>query len=393
MKILVIGNGFDLAHGLETKYIDFLKFVNQFNQVYEINERNSDFFLRSSDFIDFLIRIFRDNAKRTHEIIREFRKVTQDNIWIQHFNGILQANEKIGKNWIDFEKEIMNVIEWMEQHLHRANNLDEMEKIYSDVNNIKIIRGQFKADFDKKFLEYKGKGNTDVKGLEIKLIEDYLEHLEYLIRAFEIYINIYIYPTVRETKNEDILSLRLGSSDQIISFNYTDTYNRIYKNNMISPENTHFIHGRAREDNKTENNMIIGIDETLKSEEEINERLDYVGFKKYFQRIIKETDTSYINLFRKKGEGRQDINGNDFEDVDVYIFGHSLDRTDTDIIKTIFTAENTNITIYSRDKVTQKKQVSNLIAIIGKDELLKSTYNSEPKVKFKIQKENKDRKV
>ena len=162
---------------------------------------------------------------------------------------------------------------------------------------------------------------------------------------------------------------------------------------MISPENTHFIHGRAREDNKTENNMIIGIDETLKSEEEINERLDYVGFKKYFQRIIKETDTSYINLFRKKGEGRQDINGNDFEDVDVYIFGHSLDRTDTDIIKTIFTAENTNITIYSRDKVTQKKQVSNLIAIIGKDELLKSTYNSEPKVKFKIQKENKDRKV
>ena len=27
MNILVIGNGFDLAHGLPTKYIDFLKWV------------------------------------------------------------------------------------------------------------------------------------------------------------------------------------------------------------------------------------------------------------------------------------------------------------------------------------------------------------------------------
>lgn len=27
MNILVIGNGFDLAHGLPTKYYDFIKFV------------------------------------------------------------------------------------------------------------------------------------------------------------------------------------------------------------------------------------------------------------------------------------------------------------------------------------------------------------------------------
>ena len=30
MYILVIGNGFDLAHGLPTKYTDFLKFIDVF---------------------------------------------------------------------------------------------------------------------------------------------------------------------------------------------------------------------------------------------------------------------------------------------------------------------------------------------------------------------------
>ena len=40
MNILVIGNGFDLAHGLPTKYTDFLKFVEVINQVIEI--KNND---------------------------------------------------------------------------------------------------------------------------------------------------------------------------------------------------------------------------------------------------------------------------------------------------------------------------------------------------------------
>lgn len=30
MNILIVGNGFDLAHGLPTKYADFLKFIDFF---------------------------------------------------------------------------------------------------------------------------------------------------------------------------------------------------------------------------------------------------------------------------------------------------------------------------------------------------------------------------
>ena len=37
----MIGNGFDLAHGLPTKYTDFLEFVKVLNNVLE--ERNKDY--------------------------------------------------------------------------------------------------------------------------------------------------------------------------------------------------------------------------------------------------------------------------------------------------------------------------------------------------------------
>lgn len=38
MNILVIGNGFDLAHGLPTKYTDFLGFVERFENLKKFND-------------------------------------------------------------------------------------------------------------------------------------------------------------------------------------------------------------------------------------------------------------------------------------------------------------------------------------------------------------------
>ena len=40
MNILVIGNGFDLAHGLPTKYGDFLEFVKVIRQIVKAKQLN-----------------------------------------------------------------------------------------------------------------------------------------------------------------------------------------------------------------------------------------------------------------------------------------------------------------------------------------------------------------
>lgn len=44
MNILVIGNGFDLAHGLPTKYTDFLFFCSAVKKILEDNEIEKNIF-------------------------------------------------------------------------------------------------------------------------------------------------------------------------------------------------------------------------------------------------------------------------------------------------------------------------------------------------------------
>lgn len=41
MNILVIGNGFDLAHGLPAKYVDFLEFIRVIKSINELNILNN----------------------------------------------------------------------------------------------------------------------------------------------------------------------------------------------------------------------------------------------------------------------------------------------------------------------------------------------------------------
>ena len=80
MKILVIGNGFDIAHGLNTTYSDFLEFIR--------------------------------NYKRHGVINQEFMDIISNNVWINYFDSIYEERKREGKDgWIDFESEISTVIE------------------------------------------------------------------------------------------------------------------------------------------------------------------------------------------------------------------------------------------------------------------------------------------
>ena len=50
MNILVIGNGFDLAHKLPTSYKDFLGFITYVNSFYNSNVKDIDIYKRCSEF-------------------------------------------------------------------------------------------------------------------------------------------------------------------------------------------------------------------------------------------------------------------------------------------------------------------------------------------------------
>lgn len=378
MKILVIGNGFDLAHGHKTKYKDFIDYVEQFNMFYDVNNINGEDPIRGGNFMNYIIDFFKDRDQVISELINEFHRITKDNIWIKHFNNIMYS---CNENWVDFEKEISKVVRWMEEKFEDCIKENEFKKFQDhikseDLNSEKkVFITDLLLDIDKyNFLEK----------FELEKINIYSKHLDDLIRAFEIYLMTYVDSTLGENLNEDILNLNLREDDALISFNYTDTYNKLYKNNQIKKENVHFIHGMAKLKNTSEtNNMVLGIDDYHEGEDR-NQKVKYLRFNKYFQRIVKGTDASYKDLFRDNHDlGR--------EKLDVYFFGHSLDVTDKDILKEIFENEDAKITVFSYDIKTQQQQVNNLVQVLGRDQVISSAYDSEPKIRFKIQSKEKEK--
>lgn len=114
MNILIIGNGFDLAHGLPTKYADFLKFIDFFYK-HKAQESSRLELIAGEDIHCY--KYFTDlfNSKQDSEFdqylydqsrktIHELSDLCKDNAWIKYFSEVYKSREQKGKDgWIDFE--------------------------------------------------------------------------------------------------------------------------------------------------------------------------------------------------------------------------------------------------------------------------------------------------
>lgn len=97
MNLLVLGNGFDLLHGLPTTYKDFIDFTTLFRMSLEKNDISRlDY---DSRMIDFILHL-------SLELSNELESLIKDNLWLIHLE-----KETIGEGWKDFEKEMSEVIQ------------------------------------------------------------------------------------------------------------------------------------------------------------------------------------------------------------------------------------------------------------------------------------------
>lgn len=249
-----------------------------------------------------------------------------------------------------------------------------------------------------------------------------------LIHCLEIYLEYCVGKVNVKYISPDIKDIEF---DKILSFNYTTTYEKIYTTNNDKIE-YHYIHGKADitnnkfininsrsaiNNNLDKNNMVLGIDEYLDDEAK-NKTLEFIAFKKYFQRIYKKTGNTYKKwieqmeeIHREKCESEknyrerltktmnvaernnilssiENINKNNNE---VYIFGHSLDVTDKDIIKELIECPDTVTKIFYYDKDVYAQQIANLVKIIGQDELIKRVSAANPTIIFKEQQKRIER--
>lgn len=387
MNILVIGNGFDLAHGLPTKYTDFLEVVESFNSIITNPDiiRQGTLASIAKPKYKFLDRLIFEEPL----ICKEFEEQIRNNFWINYF-FLDPTYQK--ENWIDFESEISKVIRVLDDA--RVLTMQGGSVLSIEDTRIDVIKNILKASSMKVEGLFSGIEKID------KFVDRCKKDLKRLTRALKIYLCEYVEKSECVTISSDIKDICI---DKVLSFNYTNTFTKIYdKNENLKYD---YIHGKADICHSIEtNNMVLGIDEYLPDERK-NKDVDMIEFKKFYQRIYKETGCKYKEWVFKiqqdasifQGEYLHILNrlitGIDAEKYrhyekyihHIYIFGHSLDDTDGDILRELILNDNVLTTIFYFDKKQNGKQIANLVKVIGQDELIKRTGGGTKTIEFKLQ--------
>ena len=329
-NLLIVGNGFDLEHGLKTHYTDFFDTIN--NRVSSQNEI----------------------------ILNNHKYLIEDNHLLLYLLEEYKQNKLQGNNWIDIETELKKIITLIEEI--RTNNFIDNMNYYTEENEYTIIHKiQYKSSYYFKnylfpftigttginFYRYvKEKYDTSIKNLEKNLNE-----LTNMLRDYLLEQDI-----SNLTKTKDISDIDYKIT-HVLSFNYTDTFRKLYS--KLDNDKIDFIHGSLNK-----NNLVLGINETLTEDTE-NKIIDTVYFKKYFQRIYKKTDYQYVSWL----DSTDSENYADFDTV--YIHGHSLDESDKEILKKIINSvlkkDTSTVKIFYYDEKHYRQEVTNLIKVLGKD--------------------------
>lgn len=258
MNILVIGNGFDLAHGLPTKYTDFLHFVQIYEESYKKEFVDLKEIIVDSNIKKYITDLFnsiyndddpykdkenKPRRERAEKLIQELYNLIHNNIWIEYFttNPIYQK-----ENWIDFESEISNVIKSLDNDM--KNNNESLDSAVSLCSN-PFLSNKFCSYLD----EMKSTMYT-YRIIRDKLLGD----LNKLIHTFEIYLVEYVEKIDCKLMSPDIQQILLKESMEVsktsvcngmlLSFNYTNTCERLYMEKVdkyLKKDIIDYIHGKA----------------------------------------------------------------------------------------------------------------------------------------------------
>lgn len=349
MKILIIGNGFDLAHGLPTKYTDFLRVCSIAKSARVLWNENVPAFSvgYSEKGAKELLTVF---AKALGmDLYDEFYKIIRNCFWIEHF---LEKESIIGGTWLNFEDEIKTVVESVIRDRDNAGN--------------EVVRG-----LSNRALNAHCSANSFFQNKKTfkDLFELMMSELHKLTRALEIYMHGYV-ATIEVSKVKVLQNTQI---DKVLSFNYTDTYTSIYDMEMECC----YIHGEANKNKKVPCNMVLGFDDHYMDGVTVVPEL--VPFEKYCQRIVNRTDNQYYGWLEKMKS----------EDNTVYVYGHSLGAADGDVLKQFILSPNTRTVVYYLDDFDRAEKIKNLAIILGPNNLIQLTGGIKPIIVFKEIKEEK----
>ncbi len=386
MNILLLGNGYDLNYKLPTSYRNFLLTIDflikhQPENIHTVGDVFGNIELNTQD--EF-IKASYDSYKEEYDslpldktILTNIVDKAKNNIWFSYF--LKSFNHEI--KWIDFEREIAFVVNSFQVFFSKADVTFMPGKVLENKGMYYLIKEVFnffigdmnyssgalptgamkiKAEYT---TEYPIGSGAKIINKE-KIISVIWNSLEDFISVLRSYLQCFVENSaeVLIEKSKIIQVNALNYTDVAVTLNYTNTYE------LFAPEVQIFhIHGNIK------NAIVLGINPDENDDgDSIN--TSFLQFKKYYQRTFWESDTDYLRWLRDlldQGLGSSDIH--------LLVMGHSLDITDEEIIRDLFSISS-EITILFHNESAKAQYIHNLVKIFGKEKF--DQIRDEQKLEF-----------
>ena len=302
-RLIIIGNGFDIAHGLKSTFSDFISDYC-FNAIHQ--------FLNKKEYIDSLISINTNKSisnletclaklKRENtfkELIR-FSECSEINFsWKSSFFQTI-INEIQNKNWVDIEIQYFD-------HLKDIN-------IKKNPNDLNILNREFEC-IKAQFLTYL---NKEMDKNNFSPNSAIIDQFKQPIKSIETSPN-----TLKTDKQPDGFC--------ILNFNYTNIAKMYIK--ALNEENTRYIpiHGQLLGDNISSQGPVFGFGDEMDPE--------YAKFELYRNDDLFKYIKSFKYLQFSHYRNLMEFIAND--NFQVQIFGHSCGMSDRTLLNAIFEHEN-----------------------------------------------------
>lgn len=212
------------------------------------------------------------------------------------------------------------------------------------------------------------------------------DQLREFTKAFESYLMKDVFAGFSEESMYELLLppnevLPQGKALYVLSFNYTDTCSRFYQRKPSYRYGyeikTFYVHGKVEPSESC--NLVLGTHSFDESRDGGNPNIpgEFNVFKKHNQRHKYATIEEFQIFLRWLTDPKKVIS------PVFHVVGHSLDKTDHNILKHVFQAnKNAIINIYYHNEEAQERLINNITEIIGEEEVLK-------KVRFIYQHDDK----
>lgn len=182
------------------------------------------------------------------------------------------------------------------------------------------------------------------------LLDNMKDDMNRLNQCLRIYLSEFVLRIKIEHYSEQIKAIGICN---VLSFNYTQIYQAVYDQRECGQN--HAIHGELKEDN-----LVLGI-----ADDAFPNTRDYVFFTKYFQRLQKKTGAFYNEWINYERSALEDLM------TEVHIVGHSLGKSDAEILLMIFNSRNVEkIYIYYHSQSSYEDQIMNLVDILNRKRLI-----------------------